>query len=581
MKAVLDYIKNNSTLLFKHISKNSLKATFDSKGFWLSEESQIVYNKIKNQPHIYVAWTLQDEGYYYVGKSFQNGGRWKREHAYHLGTLAYHLLDKIRIDDQNHSHWIDAWMDRNTITIIDNHNYSINLKERVYICFIPLEKYSELDYKILSPKIIKAINHDNENKLIKYYQNKGITLLNVQNNDNRKKQKSSSSLKCFPPQKNSTTNDLLVNKNCNSFKVNQNELIHDVAQTKHQLPVGPCYMIIKDEVNQNNYVYVKANGDPVRKIPTKDKTVSDYFKAPDTNYSNKKTSKSRVVQIEMEKRKIKSVIVTVCADTPSRSHIDSQPKGGDNTKPSKVIKIGKYNKAALSGDSESYKIVFICANKKKPNSDLKIGNNIIKFRAISNPTANEYSPDEIISKTHLNELNNLMRFNLVIGSTWRDLIYKNSKKGNPLKLSKAYELYKEKLYGDLYTRFGDRLYILSAGWGLVRSDMPLPKYDITFKSNNKIPINTIRKSQSRYKDFNHLNQNIEDIIFIGTPGYLKLFYELTEPLICRKIVFWKGQNTLKIPLPNNSFELRSFESNNNRIWYKFLAKNVIEVGCEI
>jgi hypothetical protein len=77
MKAILEYIKNNSTLLFKNHSKNSLKAIFDSKGFWLSEEAQIVYNKIKNQPHLYVAWTLQNEGYYYVGKSFQNGGRWK------------------------------------------------------------------------------------------------------------------------------------------------------------------------------------------------------------------------------------------------------------------------------------------------------------------------------------------------------------------------------------------------------------------------------------------------------------------------------------------------------------------------
>jgi hypothetical protein len=579
MKSILDYIKNNSTLLFKHLSKNSLKAIFDSKGFWLSEEAQIVYNKIKNQPHIYVAWTLQDKGYYYVGKSFQNGGRWKREHAYHLGTLAYHLLDNIRSDDQNHSHWIDAWMDRNTIKIIDNHNYSINLKERVYICFIPFEKYSELKYKILSPKLIKAINHDNENKLIKYYQNKGITLLNVQNNDNRKKQKTSSSLKRLPPQKNSTTNDLLVNKNCYSFKVDQNELIHSVAQTKHQLPVGPCYIIIKDEVNQNNYVYVKANGDPVRKITTKGKTVSDYFKAPDTNYSNKKNSKSRVVQIEMEKRKIQSVIVTVCVDTPSISHIDSLPKSGDNVKPSNVSKSGKYNKAALSGDSESCKIVFICAKQKKPNSDLKIRNNIIRFRAISKPAANEFNPDDIISKTYLNELNNLTGFKLVNGSTWRDLINKNSKKGNPLKLRKAYELYKEEIYRDLYTRFGDRFYILSAGWGLVRSDMPLPKYDITF--NNESPINTIRKSQLRYKDFNHLSQNIEDIIFIGIPSYLKLFYELTGPLICRKIVFWKGQNAQKILLPNNSFELRYFKSNNNRNWYKILAKYVIEVGCEI
>lgn len=577
MKAVLDYIENNSTLLFKCSSKNSNNAIFDSKGFWLSEEAQIVYDKIKKQPHLYVAWTLQDSGYYYVGKSFQNGGRWKREHAYHLGTLAYHLLDNIRKDDQNHLHWIDAWMIRNTMKKIDKNNYSISLNEAVYICFIPFEIYSELNNEDLSIQKIRAINHEYEEKLIHYYRRNGISLLNVQNNHNRKKQKTSNTSKKELISKNvSTNNDNLSPKNCVSFKVNQNELIHNVAQTKDNLLVGPCYLTIKDEDNQKNFVYIKANGDFVRKISTKGKTVSEYFKAPDTNYGNKKTSKSRVVQIEMIKRKIKTIDVTVCQANASRPLIDPQPEGMNNKKPPTIIKPRENSKASLIGDSESCKIVFICASKKKPNSDLKIGGNIIKFRAISNPAANEYKPDDLISQGYINTLKKLNGIELANGSTWRDLIQKNNKKGNPLKLCKAYELYKGEIYRNLKSTFGGHFYILSAGWGLVRSDIPLPNYNITFTNDNKIPTNTIREDQAIYKDFNQLDNDSRTIIFIGTPGYLKIFYQLTRKMSAQKIVFWKNHIILNTPLPNTTFNLIKYKTKNNSSWWKELAKNIIQ-----
>jgi hypothetical protein len=224
------------------------------------------------------------------------------------------------------------------------------------------------------------------------------------------------------------------------------------------------------------------------------------------------------------------------------------------------------------------KIVFICASKKKPNSDLKIGKDIIKFRTISNPAVNEYKPDDIINQAYLNTLKNIKGIELANGSTWRDLIQKNNKQGNPLKLYKAFELYKDNIYRNLYNRFGDRFYILSAGWGLVKSDTPLPNYDITFVVKNKISINTLRQGQAVYKDFNHLDNNSEDVIFIGTPGYLKLFYQLTKRLIYRKIVFWKGQNALNIPLPNDTFNLRQYKTKNNSSWWKELAKNIIEIG---
>ncbi len=177
----LSYIQNNSVVLFKCQEAASLKALFDVKGFYLSDEAQKKYTESKNMPHLYVAYTKGKDGFYYIGKSFQKGGRWKRQHAYHLGTLAYHLLGTIRYDDQNHQHWIDNWMDINSKQV-NNHSFFILLKEVVYIAFIPFENYSTYLISDLSMGEIRKINSNAEKILIEILKTKGFRLLNVQNN---------------------------------------------------------------------------------------------------------------------------------------------------------------------------------------------------------------------------------------------------------------------------------------------------------------------------------------------------------------------------------------------------------------
>lgn len=173
------YIGNNSVPLFKTISNNPLTAVFDERGFSLSNDAQAKYDIIKYEPHLYIAFSNDNNGTTYIGKSFQIGGRWKRSHAYHLGTLAHHLNNTIRYDDQNHSHWIDAWMDRNTI----NRNGAINsidLKSEVLIVFIPFEIYSERELQNLTKEEIKAVNHRAEGLLIEYFTFLNVGLLNRQ-----------------------------------------------------------------------------------------------------------------------------------------------------------------------------------------------------------------------------------------------------------------------------------------------------------------------------------------------------------------------------------------------------------------
>lgn len=184
MDNIKNYVKNNSQTLFRYNGEIT-NAEFDNRGFFFAEEAQLEYNQIKNLPHLYVAWTVCEKGFLYIGKSFQQGGRWKRQHAYHLGTLAHHLLGTIRYDDQNHQHWIDNWMDVNTLNL-GNNNHHIQLFREVKICFIPFKLYSEYNYQSLEKTQIRDINKKTEEDLIISYLLDGFELLNKQHNGKAK-----------------------------------------------------------------------------------------------------------------------------------------------------------------------------------------------------------------------------------------------------------------------------------------------------------------------------------------------------------------------------------------------------------
>src|SRR5262249_27152234 len=122
------------------------------------------------------------------------------------------------------------------------------------------------------------------------------------------------------------------------------------------------------------------------------------------------------------------------------------------------------------------------------------------LRAPQHPDVHYARPDDTFSGTH----------------TWRDFLidYNQSQVGNPLALLPAYQLYENRAYQDLVAAFGiDRIYILSAGWGLVEARYLLPDYDITFSSVAE-PFNR-RRRQDNYRDFCRLVDETDDIVFLG------------------------------------------------------------------
>ena len=75
------------------------------------------------------------------------------------------------------------------------------------------------------------------------------------------------------------------------------------------------------------------------------------------------------------------------------------------------------------------------------------------------------------------------------GTSWRAVLrqYNENPGDNRLGLLPAWRLYRNSTYEILAEHCGlDRLYILSAGWGLIPADFLTPNYDITFSTAQNV-----------------------------------------------------------------------------------------------
>ena len=130
------------------------------------------------------------------------------------------------------------------------------------------------------------------------------------------------------------------------------------------------------------------------------------------------------------------------------------------------------------------------------------------------------------------------------GRSWRDSIVEYNQlaasRCNPLGLWQAAQLYSPPAYADLGRRFGkENVFILSAGWGLLRSSFLTPNYDITF--SRKAKAFKRRRHADSYRDFCQIEDDDgEPIIFLGGKDYLPLFCTLTSPVRAERIVYFNA-----------------------------------------
>ena len=169
------------------------------------------------------------------------------------------------------------------------------------------------------------------------------------------------------------------------------------------------------------------------------------------------------------------------------------------------------------------------------------------------------------------------------GLSWRQVLceYNRAPAENPLGLLPAWRLYEPpadpSIYSDLVEAYGlDNVFILSAGWGLVRAGFLLPDYDITFAASAKSCKR--RRKRDRFEDFAMLPTTARSpILFLGGKDYVPSFCDLTRNVENRRIVFHYSREA---PRAMNC-ELRRFTDGPPRTWFYHCARALIRGEIEV
>ena len=179
-------------------------------------------------------------------------------------------------------------------------------------------------------------------------------------------------------------------------------------------------------------------------------------------------------------------------------------------------------------------VVIQCAGKKNVTAGSFVLRNEVPVKFVARP--DESPSDGNFNYAHPDDASDS-------GKTWRAklLEYNRNPGNNPLGLLPAGRLYDHPVYEALMKKFGEEnTFILSAGWGLIRSDFFLPNYDITF-SNNAERYKR-RQGLNGFSDFSQLEASSgEEIVFFGGKDYRPLFRKTTANHDARKTIFYNSK----------------------------------------
>jgi len=153
------------------------------------------------------------------------------------------------------------------------------------------------------------------------------------------------------------------------------------------------------------------------------------------------------------------------------------------------------------------------------------------------------------------------------GLSWREELVKYNKTyrdngANPRCLLPAWRLYKNSAYGHLVNQLGeDKVFILSAGWGLIPAPFLTPDYNITFTGGAEAYKR--RRKKDRYDDFSMLpKDDSHPIHFLGGKDYVCLFLRLTAETDAERVIHHVGSPP---SAPNCRF--RRFETTRRTNWH--------------
>lgn len=211
-------------------------------------------------------------------------------------------------------------------------------------------------------------------------------------------------------------------------------------------------------------------------------------------------------------------------------------------------------------------VVIQCAGRKQPNAGHLRSNDGRKVMFVAKPGLAPDNPDYVYARP--DDLADT-------GNTWRQkLLWYNQEHAteNPLELLHAWQLYRDRAYRLLYEKCGpDNLYILSAGWGLIRADFLTPNYDITFSSSAEKYKR--RVESDAYEDWRMLpDDTTKSVVFFGGKDYVGRFCELTSRVQGPRCVLYNANNAPNAP----GCKTRRFHTNIRTNWHYEAARAFAE-----
>lgn len=208
-------------------------------------------------------------------------------------------------------------------------------------------------------------------------------------------------------------------------------------------------------------------------------------------------------------------------------------------------------------------IVIQCANSKRPGAGTLLTKDSTPVKFVARP---ELAPDDDYAYARPDDISDN-------DESWRQRLehYNASVSGNPLGLLPAYELYENPVYLQLAEKVGrSRLFILSAGWGLISANFLTPVYDITFSTEARGPnLYKRRRRGDHFADFCMLPENTtEPVLFLGGKSYLPLFLSLTRNIRTSRTICY---NSI-IPPDAPGCSLVRFDTTCKTNWHYSCAK---------
>ena len=142
---------------------------------------------------------------------------------------------------------------------------------------------------------------------------------------------------------------------------------------------------------------------------------------------------------------------------------------------------------SANAEKSKIKIILSCQGEKVGGT-FKYQNREVKF--VSQPalgtkpsTYSYFKPDDTIPGSNLTWRDVVLKYNTIANYTLPNEV----EFSNGTDLPMAKDLYAHQAYRVVAQNVGvNNFYILSAGWGLVRSDFRLPNYDITFSNQKNV-----------------------------------------------------------------------------------------------